>query len=149
MWSKLNFEDSALYLDRRHSDEQNLEDETIQVENSKLELFSHQITLEDEAAEAEDLGTIINNSISEIICEDDEEHYPNGSRRELESAYVDPEISEPTISTDTEHVDGSDNQKYYKDEIDEFDEFCAFLDYMETQFDGEEFDKSRLSKNKK
>ena len=149
MWSKLNFEDSDLYFDRRHSDEQNLEDETIEVANSKLELFPQQTILDDEVAESEDLGTIINNCISEITCEDDEEHYQNGSRKQLRSAYVDPEISEPTTSANNEHIDGSDSQKYYKDEIDEFDEFCAFLDYMETQFDEEEFDKSRLSKDEK
>ena len=82
MWSKLNFEDSGLYLDRRHSDEHPLKDESIQVANSKLELSSHQTILDDEAVESEDLGTIINNSISEITCEDDEEHYQNGSRKE-------------------------------------------------------------------
>lgn len=149
MWSKLNFEDSALYLDRRHSDDQNLEDKNIHVENSKLELFSNQLILDDGEAETEDLGTIINNSISEIICEDDDEHSKNGSRKELRSAYVDPKISEPIPSTNNDHVNDPNNKKHYKDEIDEFDDFCDFLNFMETQFDQEKFDRSRLHKNKK
>ncbi len=149
MWSKLNFEDSALYLDRRPSDDKNLEDQKAHVVNSKLEIFSHQLILDDEAAEKEDLATIINNSISEIICEDDEEHDQTESRNNLGSAYVDPKISEPVPSTDNEHLDGANNQNYYKDEIDEFDDFCAYLNYMGTQFDEEELDKLRLFKNKK
>ena len=149
MWSKSNLEDSALFLDKHKIDEQGIENESVQTANTKLALLSHELILDDDIAEEEDLEKIINNSISEISTEDVEESEPTGSQKELRSAYVDPELSELNSTTDNVPINDLDKEKTYKDEIDEFDEFSEFLNYTKKTFDQEELSKTRIAENKK
>ena len=147
MWSRLAHGDSGLYLDRRQIHGKSVTDESIHTDNVKPALSTLDLLLDDEVGEAEDLETIIDNSISDIISEDDEQQDQNRSQKELRSAYVTPEIWEPIPYTDNEIVNKIDNQTDAKDEIDEFDEFCEFLNYTEAQFDEEEFNKTQILEN--
>jgi hypothetical protein len=147
MWSRLAHGDSGLYLDRRQIHGKSVTDESIHTDNVKPALSTLDQLLDDEAGEAEDIETIIDNSISDIISEDDEQQDQNKSQKELRSAYVTPEIWEPIPYTDNEIVNKIDNQTDAKDEIDEFDEFCEFLNYTEAQFDEEEFNKTQILEN--
>jgi hypothetical protein len=144
MWSRLAHGDSALYLDRRQIHGKNVTDKSIHTDNVKPALSTLDLLLDDEAGEAEDLGTIIDNSLSDIISEDDEQLDQSRSQKELRSAYVNPEIWEPISYTDNEIVNKHGNQTADKDEIDEFDDFCEFLNYTEAQFDEEEFNKAQI-----
>ena len=147
MWSRLAQGDSGLYLDRRQTHGESVTDERIHADNVKPELSTLDLSLDDEAGEAEDLETIIDNSISDIISGDDEQKNQNRSQKELRSAYVTPEIWEPIPYTDNEIVNKLDNQTNAKDEIDEFDDFCEFLNYTEAQFDEEEFNIVQILEN--
>ena len=147
MWSRLAHGDSGLYLDRRQIHGKSVTDESIHTDNVKPALSTLDLLLDDEAGEAEDLGTIIDNSISDIISEDDEQQDQSRSQKELRSAYVNPEIWEPIPYTDNEIVNKHGNQTADKDEIDEFDDFCEFLNYTEAQFDEEEFNKAQILEN--
>ena len=147
MWSRLAHGDSGLYLDRRQIHGKSVTDESIHTDNVKPALSALDLLLDDEVGEAEDLETIIDNSISDIISEDDEQLGQNRSQKELRSAYVNPEIWEPIPYTDNEIVNKLDNQTDAKDEIDEFDDFCEFLNYTEAQFDEEEFNKAQILEN--
>jgi len=147
MWSRLAHGDSGLYLDRRQIHGKSVTDESIHTDNVKPALSTLDQLLDDEAGEAEDIETIFDNSISDIISEDDEQQDQNRSQKELRSAYVTPEIWEPIPYTDNEIVNKIDNQTDAKDEIDEFDEFCEFLNYTEAQFDEEEFNKTQILEN--
>jgi len=147
MWSRLAHGDSGLYLDRRQIHGKSVTDESIHTDNVKPALSALDLLLDDEVGEAEDLETIIDNSISEIISEDDEQQDQNRSQKELRSAYFTPEIWEPIPYTDNEIVNKLDNQTDAKDEIDEFDDFCEFLNYTEAQFDEEEFNKAQILEN--
>ena len=147
MWSRLAHGDSALYLDRRQIHGKSVTDESIHTDNVKPALSTLDLLLDDEASEAEDIETIIDNSISNIISEDDEQQDQNRSQKELRSAYVTPEIWDPIPYTDNQIVNKIDNQKDIKDEIDEFDDFCEFLNYTEAQFDEEEFNKLKILEN--
>ena len=144
MWSRLAHGDSDLYVDRRQIHGKSVTDESIHTDNVKPALSTLDLLLDDEASEAEDIETIIDNSISNIISEDDEQQDQNRSQKELRSAYVTPEIWDPIPYTDNQIVNKIDNQKDIKDEIDEFDDFCEFLNYTEAQFDEEEFNKLKI-----
>ena len=149
MWSRLAHGDSDLYVDRHQIHGKSVTDESIHTDNVKPALSTLDLLLDDEASEAEDIETIIDNSISNIVSEDYEQQDQNRSQKELRSAYVTPEIWEPIPYTDNKIVNKIDNQTDAKDEIDEFDDFCEFLKYTEANFDEEEFNTLKILKNVK
>ena len=75
MWSRLAHGDSDLYVDRRQIRQKR--PMSIHTDNVEPALSTLDLLLDDEASEAEDIETIIDNSISEIISEDDEQQDQN------------------------------------------------------------------------
>ena len=143
MWSRLAHEDSALYFDKLESHDKTLNDESIDNAPFRSEISSPDLLLNHDPGEAEDPATIIDNSIFEIISDDDEVNNQIGSRQELSKTCVDPDISRPIPASDSEIINRSDTKNAQKDEIDEFDEFCEFLNNMEENFMAENFYKTQ------
>ena len=146
MWSRSAFPDNDTYLDRKDFTNRSRNDDSLHTANVKLELLSPQLIVEDNAQKAEDRADIMNTSISEIIPEAYEKSEFNDPRGDVRSAYVEPEIWEPSPSLYSDAEDTPNTQRAYKDEIDEFDEFCDYLEYTENNFFEEEYASQKILK---